>query len=77
MHDLFSNMERLSQNLSRDYRDIRNRLAKDKNSEIAGKAAVKAWCDVLEGVLPRQYQVIPNGQIISRDDSTSASSTLS
>ena len=71
MHDLFSNMERLSQNLSRDYRDIRNRLAKDKNSEIAGKAAVKAWCDVLEGVLPRQYQVIPNGQIISRDDSTS------
>lgn len=71
MHDLFSQMERLSQNLSRDYQDIRARYAKNKNTEVAGAAAVKAWAKVLSGLLPSQYKVFTNGTIISSDDRTS------
>ena len=71
MHDLFSNMERLSQNMSFDYKDIRNRFAKDKIPIIAGKTAEQVWCKVLKGLLPPLYQVIPNGRIISKSDCTS------
>lgn len=71
MHDLFSNMERLSQTMSHDFKDIRNHFDKDGNSEIAGKAAVDVWCHVLKGLLPKRYRVITNGRIISRDDSPS------
>ena len=71
MHDLFSQMKRLSQDMLHSYQDIQNRLAKTENTTVAGDLAVEAWVDMLKGLLPNHYKVFKNGTIISRDDHTS------
>ena len=71
MHDLFSQMKRLSQNMSHDYQDIQNRLTKTENTAVAGDLAENVWVKMLSEILPERYKVFKNGTIISRDGRTS------
>ena len=71
MHDLFSQMTRLSQNMLHDYQNIQNRLAKTKNTEVAGDLAENTWGKMLSDILPEHYKVFKNGTIIGRDGRTS------
>ena len=68
-HDLHDFMRRLSQDMAAEYDRIQKRAAEDPGT--AGDQGEENWAELLRGWLPRTYEVVTKGRIISADGRTS------
>ena len=69
IHDLHDFMRQLSDEMAAEYRRIRMRTTEDPGT--AGDQGEENWAELLRGWLPRTYEVVTKGRIISADGRTS------
>ena len=68
-HDLYEFMRQLSDEMAAEYRRIQMRATEDPGT--AGDQGEENWAELLRGWLPRTYEVVTKGRIISQDGRTS------
>ena len=68
-HDLHEFMRQLSDKMAENYRFIQRRASEDPGT--AGDQGEENWAELLRGWLPRTYEVVTKGRIISQDGRTS------
>ena len=68
-HDLHDFMHQLSDKMAANYNLIRKRTSEDPGT--AGDQGEENWAELLRGWLPRTYEVVTKGRIISQDGHTS------
>ena len=68
-HDLYEFMRQLSDKMAANYRFIQRRASEDPGT--AGDQGEENWAELLRGWLPRTYEVVTKGRIISQDGRTS------
>ncbi len=68
-HDLHDFMRQLSQEMAAEYDRIQKRAPEDPGT--AGDQGEANWAELLRGWLPRTYEVVTKGRIISADGRTS------
>ena len=68
-HDLHDFMRQLSQEMAAEYNRIQKRALEDPGT--AGDQGEENWAELLRGWLPRTYEVVTKGRIISADGRTS------
>ena len=68
-HDLHDFMQQLSDEMAAEYKRIQKRATEDPGT--AGDQGEKNWAELLRGWLPRTYEVVTKGRIISADGRTS------
>ena len=68
-HDLHDFMRQLSDEMAVEYNRIYKRATED--SGTAGDQGEENWADLWRGWLPRTYEVVTKGRIISQDGHTS------
>ena len=68
-HDLHDFMRQLSIEMSAEYERIQKRATEDPGT--AGDQGEENWAELLRGWLPRTYEVVTKGRIISQDGVTS------
>lgn len=68
-HDLYDFMRRLQDKMAANYEQIQKRASEDPGT--AGDQGEENWADLLRGWLPRTYEVVTKGRIISQDGDTS------
>ena len=68
-HDLYDFMQQLSDEMAAEYNRIRKRTTEDPGT--AGDQGEENWAELLRGWLPRTYEVVTKGRIISQDGRTS------
>ena len=68
-HDLYEFMRQLSDKMAANYKLIQRRASEDPGT--AGDQGEENWAELLRGWLPRTYEVITKGRIISQDGRTS------
>ena len=68
-HDLHEFMRQLSDKMAANYRFIQRRASEDPGT--AGDQGEENWAELLRGWLPRTYEVVTKGRIISQDGHTS------
>ena len=68
-HDLYEFMRRLSDKMAANYNFIQRRASEDPGT--AGDQGEENWAELLRGWLPRTYEVVTKGRIISQDGHTS------
>ena len=64
-HDLYDFMRRLSDRMAAYYDQIQKRASEDPGT--AGDQGEENWAELLRGWLPRTYEVVTKGRIISKD----------
>ncbi|RKU27276.1 hypothetical protein C6499_12085 [Candidatus Poribacteria bacterium] len=69
IHDLYDFMNQTQNDISEEYDRIQKRVLKDPST--AGDQGEENWAELLRGWLPRTYQVVTKGRIISQDGRTS------
>lgn len=68
-HDLFKFMQQISSEMSAEYERIQMRATEDPGT--AGDQGEENWAELLRDWLPRTYEVVTKGRIISNDGTTS------
>ena len=68
-HDLKDFIRQLSDEMAAEYNRIQKRVTEDPGT--AGDQGEENWADLLRGWLPRTYEVVTKGRIISQDGRTS------
>lgn len=68
-HDLFDFMQQISQEMSSEYDRIQKRATEDPGT--AGDQGEENWAALLRDWLPRDYEVVTKGRIISHEGKTS------
>ena len=68
-HDLKDFMRQLSNEMAAEYDRIQKRATEDPGT--AGDQGEENWAELLSGWLPRSYEVVTKGRIISQDGRTS------
>lgn len=68
-HDLHDFMRQLSNEMAEEYDRIQKRASEDPGT--AGDQGEENWAELLRGWLPRTYEVVTKGRIISEDGHTS------
>lgn len=68
-HDLFDFMQQVSAEMSSEYKRIQARATEDPGT--AGDQGEENWAELLRDWLPRSYEVITKGRIISQEGVTS------
>ena len=68
-HDLHDFMRQLSDEMAAEYDRIQKRAVEDPGT--AGDQGEENWAELLRGWLPRTYEVVTKGRIISQDGRTS------
>ena len=68
-HDLHDFMRQISDEMSAEYNRIQKRATEDPGT--AGDQGEENWAELLRGWIPRSYQVVTKGRIISQDGRTS------
>ena len=68
-HDLYEFMRQLSDEMAAEYARIQMRATEDPGT--AGDQGEENWAELLRGWLPRTYEVVTKGRIISQDGRTS------
>jgi len=68
-HDLYDFMRQISSEMSAEYDRIQKRATEDPGT--AGDQGEENWAELLRGWLPRTYQVVTKGRIISQYGETS------
>ena len=68
-HDLHEFMRQLSDKMAANYKLIQRRASEDPGT--AGDQGEENWAKLLRGWLPRTYEVVTKGRIISQDGRTS------
>ena len=68
-HDLYDFMQQLSQEMAAEYDRIQKHAVEDPGT--AGDQGEENWAELLRGWLPRTYEVVTKGRIISADGRTS------
>lgn len=68
-HDLHDFMQQLSDEMAAEYDRIQKRASEDPGT--AGDQGEENWAELLRGWLPRTYEVVTKGRIISADGRTS------
>lgn len=68
-HDLHDFMQQLSDEMAAEYTRIQKRATEDPGT--AGDQGEENWAELLRGWLPRTYEVVTKGRIISADGRTS------
>ena len=68
-HDLYEFMRQLNAEMAAEYRRIQMRASEDPGT--AGDQGEENWAELLRGWLPRTYEVVTKGRIISQDGRTS------
>ena len=68
-HDLHDFMRQISHEMSAEYGRIQRRATEDPGT--AGDQGEENWAELLRGWIPRSYQVVTKGRIISQDGRTS------
>ena len=68
-HDLHDFMKQLRDEMAAEYDRIQKRAPEDPGT--AGDQGEENWAELLRGWLPRTYQVVTKGRIISADGRTS------
>ena len=68
-HDLHDFMRQLSDEMAAEYNRIQKRATEDPGT--AGDQGEENWAELLRGWLPRTYEVVTKGRIISQDGRTS------
>ena len=68
-HDLYDFMRQLSDEMAAEYDRIQKRATEDPGT--AGDQGEENWAELLRGWLPRTYEVVTKGRIISQDGWTS------
>ena len=68
-HDLYEFMQQLSDEMAAEYNRIQKRATEDPGT--AGDQGEENWAELLRGWLPRTYEVVTKGRIISQDGRTS------
>lgn len=68
-HDLHDFMQQLSNEMAAEYDRIQKRATEDPGT--AGDQGEENWAELLRGWLPRTYEVVTKGRIISQDGLTS------
>jgi hypothetical protein len=69
IHDLHDFMRQLSVEMSTEYERIQKRATEDPGT--AGDQGEENWAELLRGWLPRTYEVVTKGRIISQEGVTS------
>jgi len=64
-HDLYDFMEQISSEMQDEYNRIRKRAAADPGT--AGDQGEENWATILRGWLPRNFEVVTKGRLISYD----------
>ena len=64
-HDLYDFMRQLTDKMASNYTLIQKRAAEDPGT--AGDQGEENWANLLRGWLPRTYEVVTKGRIISPD----------
>ena len=64
-HDLYEFMRQLSDETAAEYNRIQKRATEDPGT--AGDQGEENWAELLRGWLPRTYEVVTKGRIISQD----------
>lgn len=68
-HDLYDFMQQLSTEMASEYKRIQKRATEDPGT--AGDQGEENWAELLRDWLPRNYEVVTKGRIISQDGVTS------
>jgi hypothetical protein len=68
MHDLFEFIRQISIEMSAEYSRIQMRATEDPGT--AGDQGEENWAELLRGWLPRTYEVVTKGRVISQDGVT-------
>ena len=68
-HELYDFMRQLSDDVAANYTLIQKRATEDPRT--AGEQGEENWAELLRGWLPRTYEVVTGGRIISQDGRTS------
>ena len=68
-HDLYEFMRQLSNEMAEEYDRIQMRATEDPGT--AGDQGEENWAELLRGWLPRTYEVVTKGRIISQGGETS------
>jgi hypothetical protein len=68
-HDLYSFMQQISDEISAEYNRIQMRATEDPGT--AGDQGEENWAELLRDWLPRTYEVVTKGRIISQEGETS------
>ena len=68
-HDLYDFMLQISDEMAAEYNRIQKRATEDPGT--AGDQGEENWAELLRGWLPRTYEVVTKGRIISQDGRTS------
>ena len=68
-HDLYEFMRQLSDEMAAEYNRIQMRATEDPGT--AGDQGEENWAELLRGWLPRTYEIVTKGRIISQDGHTS------
>ena len=68
-HDLHDFMSQISNEMSAEYDRIQKRASEDPGT--AGDQGEENWAELLRDWLPRNYEVVTKGRIISQDGKTS------
>lgn len=69
LHDLHDFMQQVTAEISAEYSRIRKRASEDPGT--AGDQGEENWAELLRGWLPRNYEVVTKGRMISQDGVTS------
>ena len=64
-HDLYDFMQQLTDKMAANYKQIQKRASEDPGT--AGDQGEENWAELLRGWLPRTYEVVTKGIIISKD----------
>ena len=68
-HDLYDFMRQISAEMSAEYDRIQKRATEDPGT--AGDQGEENWAALLRDLLPRNFEVVTKGRIISQDGDTS------
>jgi len=68
-HDLYDFMRQITDEMSAEYERIQRRATEDPGT--AGDQGEENWAELLREWLPRTYEVVTKGRIISQDGATS------
>lgn len=68
-HDLYDFMQQISREMSSEYERIQKRATEDPGT--AGDQGEENWAELLRDWLPRNYEVVTKGRIISQEGETS------
>ncbi|MDE0681569.1 MAG: hypothetical protein OXI63_01520 [Candidatus Poribacteria bacterium] len=68
-HDLHDFMQQLQDRMAAHYKQIQKRATEDPGT--AGDQGEENWAELLRGWLPRTYEVVTKGRIISQDGDVS------